>query len=80
MNGVFIVINIHKISFFQNKSEYKEIEFTLLFCPRYRTTLRFDFLHSCMVCTQTSFDTQNPEVSRFQLRTCINTKPNCIQK
>ena len=31
-------------------------------CLRNRTTLRFDFLHSFMVCAQTSFDTQNPGI------------------
>ena len=35
-------------------------------CLRNRTTLRFDFHHSFMVCAQTSvFDTQNPEISGF---------------
>ena len=36
-------------------------------CLRNRTKLRFDIIHSFMVCAQTSapFDTQNPENSRF---------------
>ena len=48
-----------------------------LVCLRNRTTLRFDFLHSFMVCAQTSvFDTQNSEIQDSQLRMRINTKPN----
>ena len=41
---------------------------------------RFDFLHSFMYAKLLVFDTQNPEISGFQLHMRINTKPDGKQK
>ena len=48
-------------------------------CLRNRTTLRFDFLHSFIVCAQT-YAFWYTESLNFQLRMRINTKPNVKQK
>ena len=55
---------------------------TIYYCLSNRTTLRFDFLHSFMVCAQTSafFIHRILEFQDSQLRMRINTKPNGKQK
>ena len=54
---------------------------SICYCLRHRTTLRFDFLHSLMVCRHCS-DFRYTESRNFRIQLClrINTKPNGKQK
>ena len=56
---------------------------SICYCQRHRTTLRFDFLHSLMVCSRHwCSDFRYTESRNFRIQLClrINTKPNGKEK